>query len=105
MDQPCIGGNEPSGYPGTFPIIFGSGIWYSIHTVAKHLPREAAILAVKTLLENFKCSICREHINSYIKANPIEHTDVFLWTIGFHNAVNDRLGKKQLSLEIALKLY
>ena len=52
------------------------------------------------------CS-CNEFWRQYIKKNPPVYTKYgyFKWTVDLHNAVNAKLGKKQISLEEARKIW
>jgi len=101
---------------------FGPGLWFAIHTLARlaidDKSIEYFIMFMKDLEKSLPCSICREnHYKPYLKSNPL-HKDllkadykgrknfgVFYWTWNFHNAVNKRLRKKEISIEDAVKIY
>lgn len=53
------------------------------------------------------CS-CNEFWNKWIKENPPiygHHGEFFAWTVKAHNTVNVKLGKPEMSVSDALKLY
>jgi hypothetical protein len=53
------------------------------------------------------CS-CQEFWGNWIRANPATFSpasEYFAWTVKAHNAVNKKLGKPEISLEDAIKMY
>jgi hypothetical protein len=51
---------------------------------------------------------CVDHYLEFLRTNPPAFTDrdvYFAWTVDLHNAVNTRLGKPTLSLEIARRAW
>ncbi len=97
------------------PTYVGPGIWYSMHTNAawaKTIEQKKCVIdQIKNLQANFSCSECKEHFGEYIQKHPLEVTlngneeSLFLWTFNFHNSVNYRLKKPQVSYEDAKKLF
>ena len=97
------------------PVYVGPGLWYSIHTISADAktPEEKkwAIRYIKNLQHNFPCGDCKIHFGNYIDTHPLESTingneeALFLWSFNFHNAVNHRLKKPQVSYDDAKKIY
>jgi hypothetical protein len=54
--------------------------------------------------EFLPCESCTIHTRNYLEQHPITG-DPFEWSVAFHNDVNRRLEKKQVSLENARELY
>ena len=63
------------------------------------------------LKDNYPCDRCRPHIADYLRTHPIPDRSggdtmyLFKWSVDFHNAVNKRLGKRELSLSEAFAIY
>lgn len=99
--------------------LYGPGMWFCIHTMAKRAVHMEAKIEFKnfvlTLRDNMKCVECKMHFVEYIEKNPIENFFTFLykgqdlgcfvWAWKFHNTVNSRLQKEQVTLEKALEMY
>jgi hypothetical protein len=94
------------------PSKVGPGKWEIIHSKAADAIteelKEYFVKEMEYIRINFRCGICRNHITEYIKNNPIqEYWDVIdvegrpigllEWSWKFHNAVNRRLQKQELS--------
>ena len=104
------------------PEFFGPGLWLSIHMIALHADdlnaKKAFVRYIYILSENIKCSKCKVHMTKYIAQIPPESywglnpvvegnmkcSGMFYWSWEFHNAVNKRLRKPQLTLPEAFKL-
>lgn len=108
-----INSSETSSY-------FGPGIWYIIHKSAYDLKRldcqDAIIERIKKLVAIFPCEECSSDGLNYIKQNPIERyknvvdpsgkiVGLFMWTVTFHNYVNEKLKKQIMPYEDAVSLY
>jgi hypothetical protein len=94
--------------------IVGPGYWSALHKLATEANTEEGkkffLYYLKFVRNHFPCMECKTHINEYINANPIEHylkqeDGCFIWVWKFHNTVNRRLKKKELTLEEAIKIY
>ncbi len=48
---------------------------------------------------------CREFWNNWIRSNPPKFDDYFKWTVDTHNAVNAKLNKPKISLDMALEMF
>jgi hypothetical protein len=99
------------------PVYIGPGTWYTIHTLAAEAKtnedKRDVIKHIRTLQRKFSCSDCKGHFGEYLATHPPEETlgasqsedSLFLWTVNFHNAVNYRLRKPQVSYEEAKSIY
>ena len=48
---------------------------------------------------------CRENFVAYLRAHPVDWSNPFMWSVAAHNAVNARLGKPQLTEEVARSVW
>lgn len=97
------------------PNYIGPGSWFTIHSMAACISDEnekkCVIKVIRHLQKSFPCGDCRGHFGTYLDKNPPEMTlggsldSLFVWTVNFHNAVNYRLGKPQVSVEEARKIF
>jgi hypothetical protein len=97
------------------PKYVGPGIWYSIHILAANAKtqkeKESVVKQIRIIQENFPCQECKSHFWKYLQNHPPEDTikggpeSLFLWTVNFHNAVNFRLGKPQITYDEAKSIY
>lgn len=99
------------------PVKFGPCLWRSIHIIALGYPENPSEIDKQTytnyyrdlwkIIPCLKCSLnYRRHwtelpIYSYLDSR--QH--LFEWTVLLHNIVNKELGKKQITLEEAYKIY
>lgn len=97
------------------PVYVGPGIWFAIHTMAADAKTDTekknVIHYIRKLQDKFPCGECKGHFGNYLEKHPPEETlgkgeeSLFLWTFNFHNAVNFRLKKSQLSYEEAKSIF
>lgn len=97
------------------PVYVGPGVWFSIHSIAAWAKtpekKRHTIEFIKHLQEHFPCGECKGHFGNYIETHPMDYTikgsedSLFLWTVNFHNAVNYRLNKQQVTYEEAKSIY
>ena len=96
------------------PQYIGPGTWNAIHTLAFNAKnatkQQQCIKNIKMLCKQFPCEKCREHALDYIKTHPMGHSKekelgLFIWTWKFHNTVNFRIGKPNMSWDMAYHLY
>lgn len=85
------------------------GYWIAIHTTAaaykNRFIRPYFIDWLKKILHNLRCKKCITHALEYLEKHPIEMAEnPLLWTIDFHNNVNKRLGKPELTHDEALNV-
>ncbi len=87
--------------------------WKIIHTLAKEAndrkSHKKFVDHILYIARNYICSTCREHIRYYISKKGIPiwtgNNTAFRWSVIFHNRVNRRLYKKQMTIEDAYQLY
>ena len=48
---------------------------------------------------------CKAHFNEWVRDNPPDFFNFFPWTIRLHNVVNERIGKPQIEVDAARKLW
>ena len=99
------------------PVKFGPCLWRSIHIIALGYPENPTEIDKQTytnyyrdlwkIIPCLKCSLnYRRHwteLPIYSFLDSREH--LFEWTVLLHNIVNQELGKKQITLEEAYKIY
>lgn len=106
-------------YP-TNPALLGLGVWYIVHTLAKHATtpekKNEFIDFMYLLSVEFPCGKCRTHIQEYIREHSFEpymnivndkgeDIGLFKWSWMFHNAVNVRLHKPFLDFDTAYSMF
>lgn len=103
--------------PTTQPAEFGPHYWFVIHNMGLTYPMRPNRVAKKRMSAFIEalpvllpCKDCSEHAKEYLSQHSVcdavksrESLYTFLWN--FHNHVNERLGKKQMSLKDSLKIY
>jgi hypothetical protein len=99
------------------PVYVGPGIWYTFHALAAEAKTDTdkrdVIKHIRLIQQKFPCLECKGHFGEYLTKHPPEETlgknqsedSLFLWTVNFHNAVNYRLRKPQVSYEEAKSIY
>ena len=94
--------------------IVGPGYWSALHKIGAQATNDEGkkffMDYIKFIRTHFPCSDCKNHINEYVNANPIEPylkdaDGCFNWTWKFHNTVNRRLKKREVPFEEAVKIY
>lgn len=88
-------------------MTWGNNIWNAIHCIAlvnKGTDSKKIIPFLKEMIELLPCEKCKEHSNSYIQ-NTSTNTEIFEYTIQFHNYINNILGKPLMNLHDAKKIY
>lgn len=88
----------------------GPVLWKNIHENAGKCKtpeqKKKFIEYLFFLCQNFPCNVCKPHFTHYLKENcPSKNTDLFFWSVEFHNNVNKRLGKPQMDIIDACKMY
>ena len=92
----------------------GKDLWTKIHKKAmkanNYKRKKKFIKFVKDVHDSIQCSECKGHMRNYIKEEPFtDYLDakdgLFYWSVKFHNAVNERIGKDILPYQDAFKLY
>lgn len=99
------------------PKVWGPHLWSSLHYIALGYPDSPSPVD-KYNYQNFyeslhtilPCEECATHYKALVQEMKItphlnDKYDLFKWTVNVHNAVNQRLGKPQMSYNDALRLY
>lgn len=107
-------------YPNTVnPTVWGPAFWFTLHNSASKYPINASpvtkermkgfILGLTVILP---CEACKVHATNHIESNKNNLDDIcsgrdklFKFFVDFHNMVNKRYNKKEMSYEDAYKLY
>lgn len=98
------------------PEIWGPGVWFNIHLFAAKAndteSKEFFITFINITVENLPCLQCRKHASQYLKHNPLigfltdsDSDGLFRWSWIFHNVVNTRLRKTQMSWNVAHDMF
>jgi hypothetical protein len=102
------------------PIKVGPGIWFKMHIDAINAVtdalKEAFIININAVCDNFKCKKCQPHFRKFIDTHPLQNywhirdskgRDIgfFQWTWEMHNQVNRFLKKYEPTLEEAYEFY
>lgn len=101
------------------PDVFGPPLWFSLHNGSLRYPEDPSPIFAERM-KGFiyglpyilPCEKCQAHAISYIEGHEKEikeactaRNKLFKFFVDFHNSVNKRLGKPEVSLDDALKLY
>lgn len=80
----------------------GSATWTELHTYQpKGIPFDDQFIEdFSRRVTESGCS-CQSHWRVWLRVHPVRWDDFFVWTVEAHNAVNARLGKRQLPLDEA----
>ena len=102
---------------GIEPTLFGPSFWATMHYVALGAPVSLDSVQ-KTSYKTFynlipfiiPCGSCGTHFTEVLNTNPIDNyltgsSSLFEWTVKVHNIVNSRLGKSEVNVEDAKKIW
>jgi hypothetical protein len=96
---------------GMSPDVWGPFFWTTMHIVSlgyspkpSEKEQEAAIKFYESLAYTIPCPICREHYSYLLEKMPIAQAvgsrdDLVLWVFNVHNAVNNQLGKPEITFD------
>ena len=99
------------------PKIWGRYLWTSIHSIALGYPDEPSEQDKEDFKNFFNnlwkvipCQQCAENYKRHLEELPIDkflntNTDLFKWTVDFHNIVNKELGKPIVPLKQAEEIF
>jgi hypothetical protein len=91
------------------PKLWGPHTWKTLHALAIEADRRKTTgefqQFMKSLSSLLPCEACRGHMESYLAMNPVPNENVFVYSVQFHNHVNKRLGKREVSYEEALEMW
>lgn len=115
---------QPTDYKDhTDPKYIGPGKWHDIHQLAWRAQDKVGKDMFKTFMtntcENFPCSTCKTHCIEYMQNHPMKNYEdvlvevgtehlslgLFVWAWKFHNSVNAKLGKPQMSWNTCYNMY
>lgn len=101
------------------PKVWGPRYWYTLHNSSLGYP-ESASDVVKERMKGYilglpvtlRCESCREHATAHIESikHNLDHIcsgrdNLFKFYVDFHNIVNRRHKKSEMSYEDAYRLY
>lgn len=100
----------------SLPNVWGSAYWFMLHAGSYSYDPSEGIDYMKNFILGIPvmipCISCRVHARNYINSKMNELDSIcanrdmlFKFFVDFHNAVNKRLHKVEMSLEDAYKLY
>ena len=89
---------------------WGPHFWKMLHLLSESFPadnptdydRSKYKELVELVCELLPCMECRKHANIYLQANRLKVTDresLAMYLFNFHNEVNERLGKRKITLD------
>ena len=94
---------------------YGPGVWYMLQVKALKVVDIMSFKefdkSFKDVRETFPCAKCRTHMAQYVEEHSYMNNiyknkyGIFEWMVNFHNSVNKRLGKKEMSFNDALSGY
>ena len=97
--------------------IWGSTLWFSLHTITMNYPNNPTFIEQKDYknffisLENvIPCKVCRKNYQRHLKEHPIDshlgnRKELVYWLIDIHNMVNAEIGKKIISYDKVIDKY
>lgn len=101
------------------PEVWGPHFWFTLHNGSLNYPSLANPLCIERM-KNFiigipvmiPCETCKEHATAYIETNKdyldyicASRDKLFKFFVDFHNYVNIRLKKPEMSYDDAYRLY
>ena len=85
--------------------VWGPPLWKEIHLKSLTLSTDEFITFLDSLPGKIPCPKCTRHYIAYRAEHPIrKNTNILLWGIRFHNAVNLRLGKPVIPPNKAIEM-
>ena len=101
------------------PNIWGPPLWFTLHNTAIKFPVNASPLYISKMKDFIisipyilPCEQCKVHASNYIEENKQDLDNIcsgreklFKFFVDFHNKVNKRQNKTEISYEDAYKIY
>ena len=101
------------------PDIWGPSLWFTLHNTASKYPVNPSPLYISKMKEFITCipfiipcEKCKVHAKNHIDDNNTNLDDIcssreklFKFFVDFHNIVNKRYNKKEISYDEAFKIY
>ena len=97
--------------------IWGSHLWFSLHTITFSYPINPNIKDMKQYKEFFHslqhvipCAVCKRNYKRHLIEHPIDNhlnsrKKLVFWLIDIHNMVNAEIGKKIYDYDVIIKKY
>lgn len=97
--------------------IWGSSMWFSLHTITMSYPDQPTYVEQKDYKNFFislqyviPCKVCKRNYQRHLKEHPIDDhlkskKKLVYWMIDIHNMVNAEIGKKILSYDKVIEKY
>jgi hypothetical protein len=97
--------------------IWGSSMWFSLHTITMNYPNNPTYIQKKDYKNFFNslqyvipCTVCRRNYQRHLKELPLEpaltnRKTLVYWLIDIHNMVNSEIGKKIMSYKNVIDKY
>jgi hypothetical protein len=84
---------------------WGPAAWYTIHSVCAYSTPSTRADVNQWLISTARvlpCVECQDEAKEYVGNHPpADAANIFDWSVAFHNFVNVRLGKRQISIKQA----
>ncbi len=93
------------------PEVWGPVFWCTLHVISLAYPDEPTYAEKRAAKDFFNalahllpCPVCRDHFREMLQGMPIENwldnrKSLIEWVWTAHNRVNNRLGKREITLE------
>ena len=92
---------------GISPIFWGARVWKILHDLAELTDTEIDgwQQLVSVLPNALPCPSCANHMREWVSGHPVCKDGARQWRLAFHNAVNERLGRRVWDLAQLTALY
>ena len=99
------------------PEYFGPGYWIAWHLKAykadTYIKKTEVSRSIVIDVSNIPCKTCKHDALGYMRDNQLisfvennkDPLSLFKWTVKFHNFVNKKLDKEEVSLEQAIEMW
>uniref|UniRef100_A0A6C0LVE6 thiol oxidase n=1 Tax=viral metagenome TaxID=1070528 RepID=A0A6C0LVE6_9ZZZZ len=101
------------------PAVWGPAMWFSLHNGAYKYPKKASPFwknRMKSFIQGIPvmlpCEVCADHACAYIESQKhyLEEVvsgreNLIIFFVNFHNFVNRKLGKPEMSLKDVNKMF
>lgn len=101
----AAGATPPPGPPDPAGGIEAAGrrLWAELHRAA--LAGTLTAEWLRTFTARVPCGECKRHWREILSAIPFRPADQFAWSVSVHAAVSRRLGKDEVSIEDARRIW
>lgn len=110
LDRPIITPRPKLNTTAPTPPLTGPQLWARWHVRALKWPGTGEPYWIEeNILAHLPCAGCRIHVMALMdEMTPgfgIDGWDYFAWTVALHNAINRKLGKREMSVEEARGIW